>query len=560
MMIPFRRSGVLIFFYLIFSSCTKDSNSPASPPAPPPSSFSFISLKVNNINKGFTYFNINPSPFIQMGFSTALDSNSVNSSVSLKDNTGANANFTFTLLKDSILVIHPASLQPITKYVLSVSTSLKSAAKGSLQSSIAVNLITAIDSTDKFPEITDSALLTLVEQQTLKYFYDFGHPVSGLARERNSSGDIVTTGGSGFGVMALIVGVQRNFISRADALNRMNLIVNFLSTKAQRYHGAFPHWMNGATGATVPFSTNDDGADLVETSYMMQGLLTARQFFSTSDPDEVSLRSNINILWSGVQWNWFRQNAQNVLYWHWSPDYFFQINQPINGWDEAMIVYALAASSPVDSNRIPKIVYDNGWAQNGAMKNGKSFYNLTLPLGPDFGGPLFFAHYSFLGVNPNNLSDAYADYLSQNTNHSLINYNYCVANPQSYNGYSSACWGLTASDDNTGYAAHSPTNDLGVISPTAAISSLPYTPTQSMNALRFFYYKLGDKIWGDYGFVDAFNLTNIWFANSYLAIDQGPQIIMIENYRSGLLWNLFMSCPEIKTGMKGIGFTSPNLN
>ena len=293
---------------------------------------------------------------------------------------------------------------------------------------------------------------------------------------------------------------------------------------------------------------------------MMQGLLTARQFFSTSDPDEVSLRSNINILWSGVQWNWFRQNAQNVLYWHWSPDYFFQINQPINGWDEAMIVYVLAASSPVDSNRIPKIVYDNGWAQNGAMKNGKSFYNLTLPLGPDFGGPLFFAHYSFLGVNPNNLSDAYADYLSQNTNHSLINYNYCVANPQSYNGYSSACWGLTASDDNAGYDAHSPTNDLGVISPTAAISSLPYTPTQSMNALRFFYYKLGDKIWGDYGFVDAFNLTNIWFANSYLAIDQGPQIVMIENYRSGLLWNLFMSCPEIKTGMKGIGFTSPNLN
>ncbi len=225
-----------------------------------------------------------------------------------------------------------------------------------------------------------------------------------------------------------------------------------------------------------------------------------------------------------------------------------------------MIVYALAASSNVDSNRIPKVVYDDGWALKGNIKNGKSFYGITLPLGPDYGGPLFFAHYSFLGINPNNLTDAYADYWMQDLNHSLINYNYCVANPKNFNGYSNNCWGLTASDEQNGYSAHSPTNDDGVISPTAAVSSLPYTPTQSMNALRFFYYKLGDKLWGQYGFVDAFNLTNVWFANSYLAIDQGPQIIMIENYRSGFLWNLFMSCPEVKTGMKSLGFTSPNLN
>ncbi len=422
------------------------------------------------------------------------------------------------------------------------------------------DMIVETDSTDKFPQITDSALLTLVEQQTFKYFWDFGDPTSGMARERNSDLQTVTTGGSGFGVMALLVGIQRNFITRAQGLARIDTIVNFLTNKAHRYHGAFPHWMNGTTGATIPFSTNDDGADLVETSYMMQGLLTARQFFNTSDPTETALRAAINNLWNGVEWNWFRQNGQNVLYWHWSPDFNFIINQPINGWDEAMIVYALAASSTVDSNRIPKVVYDDGWALKGNIKNGKSFYGITLPLGPDYGGPLFFAHYSFLGINPNNLTDAYADYWMQDQNHSLINYNYCVANPKNFNGYNSSCWGLTASDEQNGYSAHSPTNDDGVISPTAAVSSLPYTPTQSMNALRFFYYKLGDKIWGQYGFVDAFNLTNVWFANSYLAIDQGPQIIMIENYRSGLLWNLFMSCPEVKTGMKSLGFTSPNLN
>ncbi len=464
---------------------------------------------------------------------------------------------------DSTILVQPVSpLQPLSNYIFSVSTLLRSSADSSLKTGITLHLTTAIDSTDKFTRISDSALLTLIEQQTFKYFYDFGHPVSGLALERNSSGDVVTTGGSGFGVMAILVGVQRNFISRADALARITEIVNFLVTKAQRYHGAFPHWINGSTGATVPFSAQDDGADLVETSYMIQGLLCARQFFnSTTDPGEISLRTNINNIWNGVEWNWFRQNGQNVLYWHWSPDFAFAINQQINGWNEAMIVYALAASSNTDSNRIPKVVYDNGWAQNGGMKNGNNYYGIRLPLGPALGGPLFFAHYSFLGINPNGLSDAYANYWTQDTSHTKINYSYCVANPLHYNGYSNLCWGLTASDDNiSGYSAHSPTNDLGVISPTAAISSLPYAPTESMNAIRFFYYKLGDKIWGQYGFVDAFNLSNVWFASSYLAIDQGPEIVMIENYRSGFLWNLFMSCPEIKTGMTSLGFQSPQLN
>jgi hypothetical protein len=224
-----------------------------------------------------------------------------------------------------------------------------------------------------------------------------------------------------------------------------------------------------------------------------------------------------------------------------------------------MITYVLAASSNVDSNTIPKIVYDNGWAHNGGMKNGQSFYGIPLPLGPDYGGPLFFAHYSFLGVNPNNLTDAYANYWAQDTAHAKINYSYCVANPNHFNGYSNLCWGLTASDIQNGYTASSPTNDVAVIAPTAAISSLPYTPTESMNAIRFFYYKLGDKIWSQYGFVDAFNLSNVWFDTDCLAIDQGPEIIMIENYRSGLLWNLFMSCPEVQRGMTNLGFHSPNL-
>jgi hypothetical protein len=553
-----KRTGIFFITFVLFFACKKDSNSGHS------GSGTFNEVKStidDSIYTGGTLPNVKTNPVIKISFSASIDKSSVVGNVNMTGGGLVIADNYSYANNDSTLIITPASaLGGLTSYSLTVSTAFKSSSGASLASQFAVNFVTAIDSTDKFPQITDSALLTLVEQQTFKYFYDFGHPVSGMARERNSDGQTVTTGGSGFGVMALIVGVQRNFITRAQALSRIDTIVNFLTNKAQRYHGAFPHWMDGTTGATIPFSTNDNGADLVETSYMMQGLLTARQFFNTSDPAEIALRASINNLWNAVEWNWFRQGGQNVLYWHWSPTLGFIINQQISGWDEAMIVYALAASSMIDSNRIPKIVYDNGWALNGSIKNGSSYYGFTLPLGPPYGGPLFFAHYSFLGVNPNNLTDTYADYWMQNQNHSLINYSYCVANPHHFNGYSSSVWGLTASDEQGGYSAHSPTNDDGVISPTAAISSIPYTPTQSMNAIRFFYYKLGDKLWGNYGFVDAFNLTNVWFANSYLAIDQGPEIIMIENYRSGLLWNLFMSSPEIKTGMKSLGFQSPNLN
>jgi hypothetical protein len=551
----------LAFLLIIIFSCNKN-DTPKTPPSGTGTPFNIKTYTVNGVNDGNNYFNLNKSPIVKISFTGGLlDKGSVAGGITFAITGGSAVPATFSYDNDSTLNITPASpLSPITGYTLIVARPLQSTKDSLLQSGLKLNLITSIDSTDKYPQISDSALLTLIEQQTLKYFYDFGHPVSGLARERNSSGDVVTTGGSGFGIMALIVGAQRNFISHAQALSRIDTIVNFLTNKAQRYHGAFPHWMNGMTGATIPFSSNDNGADLVETSYLMQGLLTARQYFNSNDPTEIALRAAINNLWSGVEWNWFRQGGQNVLYWHWSPTLGFIINQPINGWDEAMIVYALAASSPVDSNRIPKIVYDHGWAMDGAIKNGGTFYGITLPLGPAYGGPLFFAHYSFLGINPTDLTDTYANYWTQDQNHSLINYNYCINNPGKYNGYSSSVWGLTASDEQNGYAAHSPTNDDGVISPTAAISSLPYTPTQSMDAIHFFYYKLGDKIWGNYGFVDAFNLTNIWFANSYLAIDQGPEIIMIENYRSGLLWNLFMSSPEIKTGMKSLGFQSPNLN
>jgi hypothetical protein len=542
----------------IFSLLGCKKNNTSKPPVVAP--FDYIQATVNgNVYQGGNLFDVPANPIIRISLSQPINQSTVPAAVSFTGG-GAVVASNYSYPNDSSLVIQPSSpLKSLTNYSITVSTALKSTADSALTTTININLVTAIDSTDKFPRISDSALLTLVEQQTFNYFWGDANPTSGLALERASQTQ-VTMGGSGFGVMSMLVGVQRNFITRAQALARITTIVNFLTNNASTYHGAFSHWLNGTTGATIPFGAQDNGGDIVETSYMIQGLLCARQYFnSTTDAGEISLRSAINNLYNNIDWNWYRQNGQNVLYWNWSPNYNFAINVQVGGWSEAMIAYVLAASSPNDTAAIPKIVYDNGWAHNGGEKNGNAYYGITLPLGPAYGGPLFFAHYSFLGINPNGLSDAYANYWTQDTAHARINYLYCVKNPGHFNGYSDSCWGLTASDEQNGYSAHAPGNDDGVISPTAAISSLPYTPAESMAALRFFYYKLGDKLWGQYGFIDAFNLTNIWFDNDYLAIDQGPEIVMIENYRTGLLWNLFMSCPEIQAGMTKLGFQSPNL-
>lgn len=422
--------------------------------------------------------------------------------------------------------------------------------------------VVVFDPATRPKNISDSALLDIVQKQTFRYFWDFAHPVSGLSRERSNvayeyGDEVVTTGGTGFGVMAVIVATERKWIERDSAAKFLLKMVKFLS-KADSYHGVFAHWLNGATGKTIPFSRKDDGADLVETSYLFQGLLCARQYFTGNNQTERELRNRIGWLWNDIEWNWFTKGGEEVLYWHWSPNNGWAMNFAVRGFNECLIMYILAASG--ERYPVSPAVYHGGWAQSNFFKNGKKFYDITLPLGFDYGGPLFFSHYSFLGLDPRGLKDRYADYWEQNKNHTLINRAYCLDNPKKFKGYGPDAWGLTASDTYNGYAAHSPTEDNGTISPTAALSAFPYTPEYSMQALKNFYNNLGDKIWSEYGFVDAYNETQNWYAKSHLAIDQGPIIVMIENYRSGLLWKLFMSCPEIQKGLKKLGFQSPWFN
>lgn len=403
--------------------------------------------------------------------------------------------------------------------------------------------------------LTDEELLDKVQETTFGYFWDYADDASGLAQEGSFTTGTVTTGGSGFGIACFPAAVERGWVTRSEAVVRLQKILGFLEI-TEKYHGAFSHWYYN-TGKTRPFFTEDNGGDIVETAFLIQGLLICRQYFSGTDTAETDVRNRITALWEAVEWDWYTQGKEAIT-WHWSPNYGFQIDHTVAGWNEALILYVLAAASP--THTISKNVYDEGWAKSGAIKNTASYYGIQLPLGENLGGPLFFAHYSFIGLDPRGLSDTYAsDYFTQNKAHSLINYEYCKANPKGYKGYSENSWGLTASKNHNGYSAHSPTNDLGVITPTAALSSFPYTPEESTQAMEYFYYKVGHKIWGKYGFYDAFSEHHDWYAKSYLAIDQGPIVAMIENYRTQLLWNLFMQDDDIKNGLKKLGFTSPKL-
>ncbi|TRZ43661.1 glucoamylase family protein [Robertkochia solimangrovi] len=413
--------------------------------------------------------------------------------------------------------------------------------------------------------LSDEEIMDLVQEQTLRYFWDYAESESGAARERyllsnpDADAHVVATGGTGFGIMAIIAGVERGFISIGDAESRFAKILDFLES-ADRFHGAWPHWIDGRSGAVIPFSSLDDGGDIVETAFLVQGLITLAEYLREGTSSQQELSGQAEALWKGVEWDWYT-NGTNTLYWHWSPNNGFAIGLPLKGYNETLIAYVLAAASP--EHGITKDVYDNGWADNGNIISSNSKYGYPLLVkhqgNEAYGGPLFWAHYSYLGLDPRRLSDGYANYMEVNGFHTLINYQYCVENSKGFADYGEDCWGLTASysrnnDGSLGYSAHSPANDTGVISPTAAISSIPYTPEHSLAAMHYFY-KNRTKLLGPAGFYDAFSPEfDFWVAQAYLAIDQGPQIIMIENYRSGLLWDLFMKNTDVTDGLDLLGF------
>lgn len=415
-------------------------------------------------------------------------------------------------------------------------------------------------------DFSDDELLEMVQRYTFRYFWDHADPNTGWARERIPNprdGDIVTSGGTGFGIAALITASERGWISREAAVERM-LKITAAATQFERFHGMWAHWYNTASGKVHNFSTYDDGGDIVESAFLMQGLLTARQYFNQATDKEQQLRQHISSLWQNMEWSWYTK-GESILYWHWSKRHGWAMNHPIKGYNEALIVYVLAAASPTFP--ISDAPYHKGWAASTVhtFRNGDDYYGISLPLGDKSqkGGPLFFAHYSFMGLDPRGLQDRYANYWQQNVRHTLINRAYSLDNPFGWKGYGEDLWGLTAGDHvPEGYGAHAPGmhSDRGTIAPTAALSSMPYTPEHSMRVLKNLYYNHGKTLFGPAGFYDAINLSASsdplkQVRQTYLAIDQGPIVGMIENYRTALLWNYFMRDPDVRKGLHKLGFT-----
>lgn len=421
--------------------------------------------------------------------------------------------------------------------------------------------------------LDENDLLTMVQEASFRYYWEHAHPTARLALECvPGDEDLIALGASGFGLMALVVAVERGFVTRDAAIEHVQKALAFLD-EADRFHGVWPHFLDGRSGKAIPlFGRYDNGGDLVETAFMVQALLALRQYFDRNTPDERDLRQTITRLWETVEWDWYRNPADpDYLYWHWSPDYEWHIGHRLIGWNETMIAYLLAIASP--THPVPASLYYSGWASQSEMArtyrqnwgkttagdhyaNGRHYFGIELPVGVGSGGPLFFTHYSFLGFDPRGKRDRYTNYHENNRRLSLINYHYCVENPAGYRGYGDRFWGLTASDDHTGYLAHDPAprNDNGTVTPTGSLSAFPYTPEESMRALKHFYYDRGAELWDIYGFRDACNPTENYISSIFMGLNQAPIVVMIENYRTGLLWRLFMSNPEVTAMLDAIGF------
>jgi len=420
-------------------------------------------------------------------------------------------------------------------------------------------------------EFNDNDLLTMVQEACFRYYWEGAHPDAGMALEiLPGDQNLVALGASGFGTMALVVGIERGFVTREEGAARVLKVARFLKG-ADRFHGAWPHFIDGRTGKAIPyFGRYDNGGDLVETAFLMQGLLTARQYFDRDTSVEREIRETITSLWRGVEWDWYRRSPTgDFLYWHWSPDHDWYIGHPLVGWNETMIAYLLAIASP--THAVPASLYYTGWAGQSDIAveyrrnwsrttigdhyaNGREFYGIRLDVGEGSGGSLFFTQFSFLGFDPRGLRDRFTNYFQNNRNIALINRAYCIENPGHYAGYGRDCWGLSAGV-NSGGGMPQPNADNGTICCSAALGEFPYTPKESMAALKHFYRDLGAKTWGIYGFHDGFNETEDWYQPVWMGLNQAQIVVMIENYRTGLAWRYFMANPEIRRALDAVGFS-----
>ncbi|MBP3203765.1 MAG: hypothetical protein J6M31_09225 [Bacteroidales bacterium] len=398
-------------------------------------------------------------------------------------------------------------------------------------------------------------ILDRQQKAAFNFFYEGAESGSGMSLEGNNRGNTITIGGSGFGVMALVVGMERGWITREQGIEQIQRMLRFLK-RADRYKGVWSHWHN-PDGSYAPFGNQIATGDLVETSFLLEGLLVAYEYLDKGTPEENAIRADIDALYDSVDWAGYTGPQQDGLYWLWYSQEDRYVLK-ITGWNEALVTYLLALGAT--EKGVSAEVYQKGW--NVPVYPGRKVNAYPFPLGrEEKGGPLFFSHYSFLGFDPRHMADANAWYWQQNLSHTMLNRHYCLYEAPKENDYGPGLWGLTAcygAGSTDYYSARNPSGDDGVMAPTAALSSFPYTPFYSAQVLVSL-----DRIrdcQGQYGLADSFKPSERAATRNHLAIDQGPMVVMMENYRSGLIWNLFMRNARVQRALQKAGIGEPKLD
>jgi hypothetical protein len=407
-------------------------------------------------------------------------------------------------------------------------------------------------------QLTDDELLDAIQEPAFQFFWNEANPANGLIRDRSQPGSPASIASVGFGLSAICVGADHGWVTRGQAATRVRTTLNTFYTGPQGtaasgtigFRGFFYHFLDMNT-ATRFVTWDNVELSSIDSALLMAGILDARQYFDSPDTDEVAIRAMADSLESRMDWTFFRNNTAGV-YMGWKPGTGFAGFGLWQGYNEAMILYLLALGSP--SHPAPTFV----WTTWTSGYNYTTQYGQTYVVFP----PLFGHQYSHCWVDFRNIQDLYMrnhtplNYFENSRRATLAQQAYCIANPGGWVGYNDSTWGITASDAPTGYSARGAPpaqNDDGTLAPTAVAGSLPFAWDICLPALRNFYNNY-PSLWGPYGFRDAFNPTANWYDPDYIGIDEGPIVLMIENHRTGKVWNRMMAHPSIQTGLSRAGF------
>jgi hypothetical protein len=426
-------------------------------------------------------------------------------------------------------------------------------------------------------EITtkQEAFLDNLEHDTFNFFWKTTDPQTGLTPDRFPDSEFSSVAGIGFALTAYVVGVKRGYVTRAQAAERTLTTLNFLlqapqgsqETGQAGYKGFFYHFLDMKDGNRYENSE----LSTIDTALLMAGVLTSQSYFVKDKDVERKIRDDAETLYGRVDWTWaYSREHKPLISLGWFPETGF-MSYDWSGYNEAMILYILALASPKHP------IESNAWDKWTSTYQWKTFYGYSYV---NF-GPLFGHQYSHIWIDFRGIQDKYMrskgiDYFENSRRATYADRAYCMDNPEKWHGYSDMMWGLTASDGpNPGkiprngfhnYWARGSSaeyrRDDGTLAPTAAGGSVAFAPAISVPTLAYLRTELGDKLYGEYGFRDAFNLSYPgasksspgWFAKDYLAIDEGPILLMIENYRTALIWNLMKRNKHIKDGLHIAGF------